>query len=87
MEVNFIVMLKKVTMKQQNHLVNVINFLGMAQDEKDRAKHFAACLQGQALVCEFNSDIQEQVLSQFARLHMKMPPAVTTTQNFDIKDK
>ena len=45
--------MEKLAVRAQNKLVNVVNFLGMAQDREERAGAFAARLRGQGAICEF----------------------------------
>ena len=45
--------MKEMAVRQQNVMINVVEFLGMGQDMDEPAKHFAARLKGQAQVCDF----------------------------------
>ena len=45
--------MKKMAVRAQNNLVNVVNFLGMGQDNDEPGGSFAARLKGQASTCDF----------------------------------
>ncbi len=53
MENDLLEVMKRMAVKKQNLLLNVVTFLGMAQDREEPAKHFVARLRGQATVCNF----------------------------------
>ena len=48
--------IKKLSVRAQNKLVNVVTFLGLAQDRDETIGSFAARLHGQATVCNFETD-------------------------------
>ena len=52
-EANLLLAMEKLAVRAQNKLVNVVNFLGMAQDREETAGAFAARLRGQGAICEF----------------------------------
>ena len=52
-EAKLLELIKAMAVKQQNTLVNVVDFLGTGQDSGESAKHFCARLQGMANVCNF----------------------------------
>ena len=45
--------IKKMAVKKQNILLNIVSFLNMGQAEDEAAKHYAARLKGQASLCNF----------------------------------
>lgn len=45
--------MKKMSVKRQNTLVNIVTFLGLGQDADEPVKHYAARLRGQASICNF----------------------------------
>ena len=52
-EANLLLAMEKLAVRAQNKLVNVVNFLGMAQDREETAGAFTARLRGQGAICEF----------------------------------
>ena len=45
--------MKRMAVRAQNNLVNVVTFLGMGQDNDEPGGSFAARLKGQASICDF----------------------------------
>ena len=48
--------IRKLSVRAQNKLVNVVTFLGLAQDRDETIGSFCARLRGQATVCNFETD-------------------------------
>ena len=55
-EASLLTAIKKLSVRAQNKLVNVVTFLGLAQDRDETIGSFAARLCGQATVCNFETD-------------------------------
>lgn len=53
-EADLLQSMRKLTVRVQNTLVNVVTFLGMSQDSEETAGSFAARLRGQGAICDFS---------------------------------
>ena len=53
-EADLLQSMRKLAVRAQNTLVNVVTFLGMSQDSEETAGSFAARLRGQGAICDFS---------------------------------
>ena len=45
--------MKRLAVRAQNNLVNIVTFLGLGQDNEEPGGSFTARLKGQAAICDF----------------------------------
>ena len=59
-EVELLAAMKKMSVKKQNVLINVVEFLSMGQADGEPVKHYAARLKGAAATCNFTLPLGQQ---------------------------
>ena len=74
-------MMKKLAVRAQNTLVNVVKFLDLAQDQEESVGAYTARLKGQASICDFSIKCKSAACGIFTSYAEKMAMRCTPRRN------